>query len=280
MKLAILAHRHTATNAALAQAAPPGDVCVLAPADALLRLRVGDVALGRLDVMETLDGIEPGLSELTRLEAGGVRVLNGPQTLVAAHDKLATARALSATAIPHPRTVHVVSVSEPVALEPPYVVKPRFGSWGRDVLLCRDRVELRRCLEEVATRGWFHAHGALVQELVAPQGHDLRVVVAGGTVVGAVRRVAPPGEWRTNVALGATRERAVPPPSAREVALAAAGAIDAGLVGVDLLPTPDGGYVAIEVNGAVEFTDEYSLDGDVFERTLRALLPDAVAAVA
>jgi hypothetical protein len=49
------------------------------------------------------------------------------------------------------------------------------------------------------------------------------------------------------------------------VAIAAAGAIKADLVGVDLLPTSDHGYVALELNGAVDFTPEYSLEnGDVF----------------
>jgi glutathione synthase/RimK-type ligase-like ATP-grasp enzyme len=72
-----------------------------------------------------------------------------------------------------------------------------------------------------------------------------------------------------------------PPAEARDLALAAARAIEADLVGVDLLPTPDGGYVVIELNGAVEFNEEYALDGgDVFERTLTALLSDPVAAVA
>jgi hypothetical protein len=37
----------------------------------------------------------------------------------------------------------------------------------------------------------------------------------------------------------------------------------------------------IEVNGAVEFNHAYSLQGaDVFRRTVEALLPDPVAAVA
>ena len=71
----------------------------------------------------------------------------------------------------------------------------------------RDRGELERCLEHLSHKRWFRSHGGLIQELIPPLGHDLRLVVAGGTVVRAVKRVAPPGEWRTNVALGAVGTR-------------------------------------------------------------------------
>ena len=126
----------------------------------------------------------------------------------------------------------------------------------------------------------FASHGALVQELVAPQGHDLRLVVAGGCVVGAVRRVALPGEWRTNVALGAVREPIEPTPEVCEVAIRAAAALEADLVGVDLLPAPEGGFVVVELNGAVEFNEAYAADGaDVFRRAMDALLAEPVPAV-
>jgi [lysine-biosynthesis-protein LysW]---L-2-aminoadipate ligase len=267
---AIVAHRRTPTNAALA--AGRADVHVLPPDEALRALTEGDVAVGRLDVAEGLDGIEVGLWELARLQGAGVHVLNPPGALVAAHDKLATARILGAAGIAHPRTVHLSGANAPIELAPPVVVKPRFGSWGRDVILCETQAELSACLAYDGRRPWFHAHGAIVQELIPPQGHDLRLVVAGNTVVGAIRRVAAAGEWRTNVALGAKREPTVPHPSACELALAAARAIDADLVGVDLLPTPEGGYVVLELNGAVEFTQEYALEpGDVFGRTVDAL---------
>ena len=120
-----------------------------------------------------------------------------------------------------------------------------------------------------------------MQELVPPQHEDVRLVVARGTVVGAVRRVAAPGEWRTNVALGATRHAVTPTQAACALAIAAARAIDADLVGVDLLPTPDGGHVVIELNGAVEFNARYALGGeDPFEQAVAALLPAAEPAAA
>jgi glutathione synthase/RimK-type ligase-like ATP-grasp enzyme len=73
----------------------------------------------------------------------------------------------------------------------------------------------------------------------------------------------------------------LPPTEARELAVAAARAIEADLVGVDLLPTPSGSHIVIELNGAVEFNEQYARDGeDVFERALAALLHDQVAAVA
>src|SRR5882757_8571665 len=127
---AVVAHRVTPTNTRLGT--------VLTPARAVARLGRGDVALGRLDVLPTLDGIEPGLWALDRLAAAGVTVLNGRRTLVAAHDKLATAEALYASRVSHPFTVHVAPWLPEVELEPPIVLKPRFGSWGQDVLRCDD----------------------------------------------------------------------------------------------------------------------------------------------
>ena len=260
---AVIAHQHSTTNTRLGS--------VLTPAQALKRLGPGDVALGRLDVLPSLDGVEPGLWALDRLSAIGVTVLNGRRTLVAAHDKLATAAALASSSLPHPRTVQVAPWLDLPELEPPLVLKPRFGSWGEDVIRCDDEAGVERGLAILRTRAWYDATGALAQKLVAPRGYDLRIVVAGGRVVGAVKRIAAPGEWRTNVALGARREPVSPPEEARMIALGAAAAVGGDLVGIDLLPSDLGTWVVLEVNGAVDFNGMYALGDDVFAEARRAL---------
>jgi len=222
-------------------------------------------------VLPTLDGVEPGLLALFWLERRGVRVLNRAAALVAVHDKLITAGLLAAAGIPQPRAV-VARGPEDVPLAPPLVLKPRFGSWGRDVFLCRDRAELVRTFDLVRERSWFVRHGAFLQELVPPSGRDLRLLVAGGEVVGAGERVAAAGEWRTNVSLGATLLPAQPPPEAVALALAAARAVGIDFAGVDVMRLPDGGFSVLELNGAVEFDERYSLGGrDVYAETARAL---------
>ena len=272
MRFAVVTHRASATNLELVSRPLTGRSSVLlSPEDALRVLVPGDVALGRLDVRETLDGVEDGLVALALLVGRGVTVLNHPSALLAAHDKLLTARALERAGLPHPRTALLLPGAPPPALELPCVLKPRFGSWGRDVVLCRDRAALERAVDELAARPWFQRHGALVQALVPPLGHDLRLVVAGGEVVGAIRRTAAPNEWRTNVALGASREQAQPSPVAVGLALEAAAAIGADLVGVDLLPVGPGRYTVLELNGAVDFTVDYSPGSDAFRDALFAL---------
>ena len=274
MRFVVVAHTCSETNEALAAAARALGVpaTVLPPRDALRLLGPGDVALGRLDVREGLDGIESGSVELERLAASGVRVLNPPSALAAAHDKLLTARVLRLSGVPHPHSWLIAEGLPSAAPELPLVVKPRFGSWGRDVTLCRTQAQLDEQLERMRFRDWFREHGVLAQELVPPLGWDLRLVVAGGEIVGAARRFAAPGEWRTNVSLGGHSEPAVPPPSARTLALAAAAAIGADLVGVDLLPTSTGYFVS-ELNGAVDFRPQYSFDGaNVFDQAVLELL--------
>jgi [lysine-biosynthesis-protein LysW]--L-2-aminoadipate ligase len=224
-----------------------------------------------LDVLPTLDGVEPGLLELLLVERSGARVLNPAAALLRAHDKLVTARCLAGAGLPHPRTLHVRPGAQLPPFFAPAVVKPRFGSWGKDVVLCRTEAEVRRTLDEVCDRSWFRRHGALLQELIPVRGRDIRIIVAGGTTIGAVVRVAAPGEWRTNISLGGSRSAFVPPARASSLAVAAAAALGADLVGVDLLPVEDG-YVVLELNGAVEFDLAYSLpDADVYDDAARAL---------
>ena len=215
-------------------------------------------------------------------------MLNPPAALLAAHDKLETARTLAAAGLPHPCTVHVTDPVLPAGLDSPAVVKPRFGSWGRDVVLCQTEDELRAHLWSLRRRPWFLRHGALVQSVAPLERRDLRIVVAGGEVVGAIERVAAPGEWRTNIALGGHRRTVVPSDAACALALDAVAAVAGDLLGVDLLPDGNGGWLVLELNGAVEFTAEYSLDGrDVFEAALAAAAlgriddvePDAAAAL-
>ena len=112
-------------------------------------------------------------------------------------------------------------------------------------------------------------------------GHDLRLIVAGGQVVGSMRRIAAAGEWRTNTALGGLREpiERVPEEASR-LGSPRRRRLEADLVGVDLLPV-DGGFVVLELNGAVEFDELYSFPGqDVYLDAARALAIEAARVAA
>lgn len=226
--------------------------------------------------------MEDGLWALCRVEDRGTRVLNPAPSLLACHDKLQTAILLAQAGLPHPATRHVDDRGPGGRIVFPVVVKPRFGSWGRDVVLCQTERHLRQWLKRLRRRAWFRRQGALVQELVPPRGVDLRILVASGEVVGAIERVAAKGEWRTNIALGGSRRPVTPSPVTAALARTAAAAVGGDLVGVDLLPLSDGRYVVIEVNGAVDFTPDYSLGAeDVFEAVARQLfaMPLSLAGV-
>lgn len=247
------------------------DVLLISAREGLSLLRAGDRALARLDVLPTLDGVEPGLLALLLLGRRGVHVLNPESALLAAHDKLRCARVLEEAGLPQPRTVHIARDGNAFHVDVPVVLKPRFGSWGRDVFRCTDRRELEVALAAIRNRPWFRRHGVLAQELLPVRGRDLRLIVACGEVIGAAERVAAPHEWRTNVSLGGSLEPADPPPVVRALARAAAVAVGADVVGVDLFPV-DGGYVVLELNGAVDFDDRYSIAGrDVHDEFIRAL---------
>jgi RimK family alpha-L-glutamate ligase len=281
MAFALVAHSLTETNVELAHAwRASQSFGVLSPSEALRLLGPGDTALARIDVRRGLDGPESGLSALDELEARGVRVLNRAQALLAGHDKLLTAHLLASAGVPSPETRPLSTDWGALHDLLPCVVKPRFGSWGEDVFRVERCEQIPELAELARSRGWLRTGGAIVQELVQPLGYDLRVLVARGAVVGAIRREAAPGEWRTNIACGARRVRGLHSPAGLALARAAVAVTGLDLAGVDLLPLPDRGYTVLEINAAPDFTRDYSLGADVFERIaaeLQVSEPPAVA---
>ena len=256
------------------------DARVLWPHEALSTLEPGDVALVRLDVLPTLDGIEGGLEVVPALAELGVRVLNQAAALYATHDKLVTALELSAARVPHPWTEHLAPRRPLPALPIPCVLKPRFGSWGEDVFVCRSHEQLATTLELIQHRPWWARQGALAQELVNGPAVDVRVLVAGGTVVAGAQRRAAPGEWRTNVTLGGSVIKAELPPGTKELALRAAAVLGIDFACVDLLPRGED-WTVLELNGAVDFDANYALSGrDPFVAIADALELPRVAATA
>jgi ribosomal protein S6--L-glutamate ligase len=87
-----------------------------------------------------------------------------------------------------------------------------------------------------------------LQAYVPHPGRDLRVFVVGARARAAIARLAPPGEWRTNVATGGRVEAVMIGEPLASVAEAAATAIGLDYAGVDLVSGPDGPSV-LEVNG-------------------------------
>jgi RimK family alpha-L-glutamate ligase len=87
-----------------------------------------------------------------------------------------------------------------------------------------------------------------VQRTIALAGRrNLRVLVVGGEIAGAMERVTD--SWRANVARGARPRAVALTEDERRVTLAAAGALEADVAGVDLLVAPDADVVVLEVNG-------------------------------
>ncbi len=62
MRIAVVAQTPTFANDALAKVGCRGaDWCVLTPVEALDVLSAGDAAIGRIDVLPSLDGVDDGL---------------------------------------------------------------------------------------------------------------------------------------------------------------------------------------------------------------------------
>lgn len=219
------------------------------------RLEAGGVDLAHCDGVlvrmmpsGTLEQVVFRMDALQRLTAQGVPVLNPPGAIEAAVDKYLTTARLDSAGLNVPSTWCGEAAADALiafeSLGGDVVVKPLFGSEGRGLLRLSDRETAGRVFHALERIGAV----LYLQRFVPNPGYDLRLFVLGDSVLGAMRRHAPPGDWRANVAVGGRAERFTPDDRLISMAIRAARAVGARVAGVDFLPGKNGDMYAIEVN--------------------------------
>ena len=207
-----------------------------------------DAVFARIIPSGTLEQIIYRVDALHWIEDRGVTVINSPRAIERAVDKFYTSALLREAGLPTPETVVCERAADALAAVEAFgdaVIKPIFGSMGLGLVRVSDVEVARRVMRPLEqSRAVFY-----VQRWVEHGGRDLRAFVVGGRVVGAIERLAPAGEWRTNVSLGGRAAAVTLPDEWSALAVRAAGVVGADYAGVDLLPSVDGRVFVLEVNG-------------------------------
>lgn len=173
------------------------------------------------------------------------------QSLVRSRDKLRSLQILSRAGLGLPKTVFT-NYSRDVdkilkeAGGAPLVIKLLEGTQGLGVVLAENKKAATSVIEA------FNGLKArvIVQEFIKEaKGADIRAFVVDGHVVGAMKRQAKEGEFRSNLHRGGTAELYELTAEEEIAAIKAAKALKLGIAGVDILQS-DRGPLIIEVNSS------------------------------
>ena len=188
------------------------------------------------------------LGFLHALRAIDVPVCNDARAIERCVDKSMTSFVLAQAGIPTPPTwvtESILAAQEIVqreVLAGPLVLKPLFGSQGRNLRLIRTAGDLP---DPSAVSGVYYLQRFLGIERDGGF-RDFRLLVWQGRVIAAMTRHAP--HWITNVKRGGRPVAVVPDRAMNEIALRAAAAVGADFAGVDILHDADGRPTVLEVN--------------------------------
>jgi ribosomal protein S6--L-glutamate ligase len=173
------------------------------------------------------------------------------QALVRSRDKLRSLQILSRAGLGLPKTVFsnyskdVERIVDEVG-GAPVIIKLLEGTQGLGVVLADNHKSAVSVIEA------FNGLKArvIVQEFVQEaKGADIRAFVVDGHVVGAMKRQAREGEFRSNLHRGGTAEIIELSPEEEIAAIKAANAMKLGIAGVDMLQSERGPLI-IEVNSS------------------------------
>ena len=206
-----------------------------------------DAVLPRIGASQT----SYGTAIVRQFEMIGDFVINKSDAIKSSRDKLRSLQVLAKHGIDMPitgyasHTMDIHDVIEKVG-KTPLIMKLLQGTQGNGMVLA----ETMKAAESVMNAFKQVDADILIQEFIKESsGVDIRVIVVGKKVVAAMQRVAPEGEFRSNVHRGAATKHINLTPEEEEIAIKSTKILGLSVAGVDLMRSKRGPLV-LEVNSS------------------------------
>jgi ribosomal protein S6--L-glutamate ligase len=212
-----------------------------------LKMSAFDVVIPRFGSVHR----ELGFTLVHQFEAAGTHTLNSALGIALSGHKFRTLQHLALAGLPTPNTALPTPTDDVARMVerlggPPIILKLERGTQGVGVIKAESVESAQSTLQAL----WSLGEEPLLQEWIGESaGTDERCFVVGDRVVGAMKRVAQPGDFRSNLHRGGEPIPIDLDDDARELALRAARQFDLAVAGVDLL-TSERGHLVIEVNAS------------------------------
>ena len=195
------------------------------------------------------------LSVLRQFERMNVPTLPNSTAIEASKDKMYANQILAQAGLPIPKTMLTRFPCKADLVEKivgfPCVIKVVTGSHGAGVYLCDTPKEFEDLSELISALDFKNS--MIVQEYVqASEGRDLRVIVIGGRVIGAMLRQATDGSFKANISRGGKGLAYDVDEKMELLAIQTAKVLDLDIAGIDLLFHEDG-YRICEANSSPGF---------------------------
>ena len=203
-----------------------------------------------------------GLEVVAHFEWVGIPVINRSKAIATARHKFHSLRILAQHGLPILPSLTVGSAAflEDTVAEMgdyPFILKPFHGTHGRGIMLLDTPTSLTSAVDALCD---LH-HDYIIQPFITEaDGVDIRILVVGGEAIAAMKRSAPPGEFRANIHKGASGETVTLPEGYDHLAIEATAALELEIAGVDLLETHNG-PVILEVNPSPGFEELEAVTG-------------------
>jgi ribosomal protein S6--L-glutamate ligase len=215
-----------------------------------------------------------GLAVVNHFDMMGVPVVNNSVPIARSRDKLRCLQLLARFGLDIPRTVMAHDRSDVDRLVEevgglPAIIKLSRGTQGVGVMIASTLAEVRSILDTF----WDLGQEIVLQEFIQEsRGRDVRALVVGDRVVGAMRRQAKRGEFRSNLHRGGEGKAVKLSSEYVQAAVRAAQIIGLEVAGVDILESNQGPKI-MEVNSSpglegVERATHRDIAGAVIEHAV------------